>query len=40
MSKLQELYLLALELEFKGECTIAIYADIALLEKALGIDGL
>lgn len=40
MSKLAELYLLALEIELSGECAIHVYADIKLLEEVLEIDGL
>lgn len=40
MSKLQELYILALELELGGESTVEIYEDIAILEDALEIDDL
>ena len=40
MPKLQELYILALELELSGECVIHVYADIKLLEEVLEIDNL
>lgn len=38
MNKLSELYILALELELSGECTIAVYAEIAALEEELQLD--
>lgn len=38
MNKLADLYILALELELCGECTIAVYVEIAELEKELQLD--
>lgn len=40
MNKLQELYLLALELELNDKCALHVYIDIQLLEDALEIDDL
>ena len=38
MNKLSDLYILALELELSGECAIAVYTEIATLEKELQLD--
>ena len=38
MSKLTNLYILALELEFGGKCADHIYAEISALEKELQLD--
>lgn len=38
MEMLQALYELALELDFNGKDSTAVYADIAILEEALELD--